>query len=76
VFSCSKRDRHLSSNEQSPKASPAKTADHVSLSSHLQLSNNRRFKTQKAKPSKLLETATPQETKPKLGPNQHAPINQ
>jgi len=65
----SKRDRHLSSNWIKPKLDPRKPADHVSLSSHIQLSKNRRS-------TVLLKAETSQhpETKPKLGPNQYSLI--
>jgi hypothetical protein len=45
----SKRDRHLSSNWIKPKLDPRKPADHVSLSSHIQLSKNRHSQARKPK---------------------------
>ena len=51
----SKRDRHLSSNWIKPKLDPRKPADHVSLSSHIQLSKNRRPKPESSKTSSITE---------------------
>ena len=45
----SKRDRHLSSKQTVLANRPRKPADHVSLSSHIQLSNNRHSQTRKLK---------------------------
>ena len=58
----SKRDRHLSSNWIKPKLDPRKPADHVSLSSHIQLSKNRHPQTRK------LENVINHRAKPEPGP--------
>ncbi|MCQ1852089.1 hypothetical protein, partial [Neorhizobium galegae] len=75
VFSCSKRDRHLSSIDQGLNPDPRKppTTFLFLLIFNCQITDASKPKGQTVKTS---QTALHPETKPKLGPNQHAPINQ
>jgi hypothetical protein len=75
VFSCSKRDRHLSSIDQGLNPDPRKppTTFLFLLIFNCQITDASKPKGQTVETS---QTAIHPETKPKLGPNQHAPINQ